>query len=93
MFAVPTAMSGTTVSGALRRRFDTIRRSEVERLDKKLRGLTDADRRSAEAIIADIVIAIASVPERTLSDATPAPTLQALVRLFDLTSDPAITSR
>jgi len=48
-------MSGPTVSQALRHRFNAIRRAEVERLDKKLRGLTDAERRSAETIIADIV--------------------------------------
>jgi len=75
------------VSRALRHRFDAIRRAEVERLDKKLRGLTDADRQSAEAIIADIVHAIASVPEQALSDNAPAPALQALVHLFDLHGD------
>jgi glutamyl-tRNA reductase len=83
-------MSGTTVGRALRNRFETIRQAEVERLNKKLRGLTEADRQSAEAIIADIVEAIASVPERTLSDNTPPAALQALVHLFDLRGDPAI---
>ena len=86
-------MSGTTVRRALRNRFETIRQAEVERLNKKLRGLTEAERRSAEAIIADIVGAIASVPERTLGENTPPAALQALVHLFDLHSDPAITQR
>jgi Glutamyl-tRNAGlu reductase, dimerisation domain len=49
---------------ALRHRFDAIRHTEIERLNKKLRGLSEAERASAEAIIADIVHAIASVPER-----------------------------
>jgi len=86
-------MSGTTVGRALRNRFQSIRRSELERLDKKLRGFTDAERRSAETIIADVVDAIASVPERSLSDRAPAHSLEALVHLFDLRSDPAIAPR
>ena len=86
-------MSGTTVRMALRHRFDSIRAAELERLNKKLRGLTESDRRSAEAIIADIVHAIASVPDRTLTDDTPATALQALVHLFDLESDPSAAAR
>lgn len=77
-------MSGPTVSRALRTRFDRIRRAELERLDKKLRGLTDADRRSVEAITADIIQAIARVPERALAADTPPVALDAVVRLFDL---------
>jgi hypothetical protein len=85
-------MSGTAVSRALRSRFESIRRAEIERLDKKLRGLTESERRSAEAIISDIVRAIASVPERTLTDDTPTPALRALVHLFAL-DDPSLTAR
>ena len=77
-------MSGSTVSQALRDRFDAIRESEIERLDKKLRGLTEAERRSVEAITADIIQAIAGVPERALTDETSQPTLEALVHLFAL---------
>jgi glutamyl-tRNA reductase len=86
-------MSGTAVSQALRSRFESIRQREVERLEKKLRGLTDAERRSAEAIISDIVHAIVRVPEQALTDDTPARTLQALVHLFSLESDPVSASR
>jgi glutamyl-tRNA reductase len=86
-------MSGTTVGRALRNRFQSIRRSEVERLNRKLRGLTEAERESAEAIIADVVDAIACIPERTLSDRTPTEALEALVHLFDLRSDPAVAPR
>lgn len=77
-------MGGPAVSVALRDRFDAIRRSEVERLEKKLRGLSDADRRSVEAITADIIHAIARVPERALHNNAPEPQLEAVVRLFEL---------
>jgi hypothetical protein len=62
-------------------------------LNRKLRGLTDAERQSAEAIIADVVDAIACIPEGTLSDRTPAESLEALVCLFDLHSDPVVARR
>lgn len=86
-------MSGTSVRRALRNRFDSIRQTEIERLNKKLRGLSDAERRAAEAIIHQVVHAIASVPEQALSDDTPAPALRAVVDLFDLHSDLTIGSR
>jgi glutamyl-tRNA reductase len=73
------------VSRALRARFETIRQSELVRLDKKLRGLTDEERRSVEAITAEVVHAIACLPERTIvnGDAPPA-ALNALIELFAL---------
>lgn len=77
-------MSGRTVSRALRQRFEAIRRSELARLDKKLRSLTDDDRRSVEAITADIIHAIACVPDLALASDVPPPSLEALVRLFAL---------
>jgi glutamyl-tRNA reductase len=86
-------MSGTSVGRALRNRFDTIRLTEIERLEKKLRGLSDAERQSAEAIIQEVVHAIARVPVEALSEDTPAPALQALVRLFGLQNDPSIAAR
>jgi glutamyl-tRNA reductase len=69
---------------ALQDRFESIRQAEVERLDKKLRGLSDDDRRLVEAITADVVQAIAGVPGRALNGEVPEPALQALVRLFAL---------
>ena len=78
-------MSGPTVSKALQARFDAIRRSELERLKKKLGGLNEEDRRSVEAITADIIQAIARVPAHALSDGVQSsPTLEAVVRLFAL---------
>ncbi len=77
-------MSGVVVSQALRERFESIRQSEVERLEKKLRGLSDDQRRVVEAITAEVVQAIAGVPARALADEASEPALQALVRLFAL---------
>jgi glutamyl-tRNA reductase len=78
------------VSRALRARFETIRQSELVRLDKKLRGLTDNERRSVEAITAEVIHAIACVPERTIDDDTPARALEALVELFGLSRESAV---
>jgi glutamyl-tRNA reductase len=80
-------MSGPTVSQALRDRFESIRQMEITRLNKKLRRLSDADRRSLEAITTEVVRAIISVPERALADDTPQPALEALVRLFALDAE------
>jgi glutamyl-tRNA reductase len=77
-------MSGSAVASALRDQFETIRQHEIKRLDKKLRGLSDDDRQSLEAITAEIVHAIVSVPARALDDHAPEPALEALVRLFGL---------
>jgi len=79
-------MSGSVVASALRDRFETIRQHEIKRLDKKLRGLSDDDRQSLEAITAEIVHAIVSVPARALADHAPEPALEALVRIFALDS-------
>ena len=87
-------MSGPSVSQALRNRFESIRQTEIERLNKKLRGLSDVDRLSLEAITSQIVLAIASVPERALTDDATQPALDALVRLFALDIDtptPSVT--
>jgi glutamyl-tRNA reductase len=77
-------MSGPIVGQALRDRFESIRQMEIARLDKKLRGFSDVDRRSLEAITSEIVRAIVSGPERALAADAEAPTLEALVRLFAL---------
>ena len=77
-------MSGSTVSRALCAHFDSIRQAELVRLEKKLRALTPDDRRSVEAITAEVIRGIARVPERRIdADASPQ-TLAALVRLFAL---------
>jgi glutamyl-tRNA reductase len=80
-------MSGTTVSRALRNRFDAIARAEILRLEKKLRGLSEDERRSVEALTVGIIEAIACVPERALAADTPQPSLAAIVELFGLERD------
>ena len=77
-------MSGSCASRALRERFETIRRAEIERLTKKLRGLSDDERRSVEAITEDVIHALVRVPERVLAAESSEPAARALVRLFGL---------
>ena len=77
-------MSGSCASRALRERFETIRRAEIERLTKKLRGLSDDERRSVEAITLDVIHALVRVPERVLAAESSEPAARALVRLFAL---------
>lgn len=77
-------MSGSCASRALRERFETIRRAEIERLTKKLRGLSDDERRSVEAITVDVIHALVRVPERVLAAESSEPVAHALVRLFGL---------
>lgn len=82
-------MSGSTATGVLRKHFESIRLGELRRLERKLRCLTDDERRSVEAITAEVIHALASRPEDALEgDAEPA-MIEALVRLFAL--DPDVT--
>jgi hypothetical protein len=83
-------MSGSAVSDALRNRFEAIRVAEIGRLNKKLRGFTDADRRSLDDITADIVRAICQVAERAIADNPAVPALEALIHIFAL--DPAVAT-
>jgi len=77
-------MSGRTVSLAMRERFESIRRVELERLGrKKLRGLTDDQRESVDTITAEVTRAIVLLAERGLSDASQ-PAIDAVARLFAL---------
>jgi glutamyl-tRNA reductase len=77
-------MSGSRASRALHDRFDAIRRAELERLKKKLAGLTDADRAFVHQVTTDVVDALARGPEKALADASPSIAVEALVRLFAL---------
>jgi hypothetical protein len=88
-----TSPSGSIVRQALRDRFEAIRKMELERFHKKLRGLSDAERGFVEAIMTDVVHAILTLTERALSDETSAQSLQAIVHLFALDRDPSIASR
>ena len=76
-------MSGSHVATALHERFHAIRRAEMTRLARKLDRLNDAERRSAESVIVDVVAALAS-PAATLADEAHPRTLEAIVRLFRL---------
>ena len=64
-------MSGSSVSRALQGRFEAVRRAACERLKRKLNGLSDADRRSADPTITDVVGALAMVPARALVSGSP----------------------
>lgn len=77
-------MSGLTASQALHNRFDAIRRAELERLKKKLAGLSEADRLSVDQITADIVGALTRGPRQALAEDSPHIAVEALIRLFAL---------
>jgi glutamyl-tRNA reductase len=78
---------------ALRDRFEAIRQTELERLNKKLRGFSDEDRQSLESITADIIRAIATIPEQALAAGAAQPSVDALVRLFALDAVPRCAAR
>jgi hypothetical protein len=77
-------MSGQGVGRAIERRFEQVRRSETERLQRKLARLSGEERESAEEIIAAVIDAVARVAAAALVKADHQPTLDAIVRLFDL---------
>jgi glutamyl-tRNA reductase len=77
-------MSGSTASQALHDRFDAIRRAELERLKKKLAGLTEADRAFVHQVATDVVDALARGPAKALSEGSPSIAVEALVRVFAL---------
>ena len=77
-------MSGATVGRALQDRFEQIRRAELSRLARKLSGLSDLERQAVEAVVADVVDALARPAAQLADDNGPAHTLEAIVRLFRL---------
>lgn len=77
-------MSGLTAIQALHDRFDAIRRAELERLKKKLAGLSEAERLFVDQITADMVGALTRGPRAALSEDSPRVAVDALVRLFAL---------
>lgn len=79
-------MSGEMAARALHDHFDSIRRSELSRLRKKVSALTAEERAEVEAITAHVVDAIARHPTRALqADASPL-LVQAIVDLFHVRS-------
>lgn len=79
-------MSGRTATEVLRNRFENIRESELMRLSKKLSQLAPHDRRSVEAIAADVIRAFALLPERAIAEGESQDDVDALTRLFSLDS-------
>jgi len=73
------------VKSALQAHFEAVRRQEMDRLQRKLVGLSDAERACAETVIADVIGALARTPVERLDDEAPHPaTLEAIVHLFAL---------
>lgn len=77
-------MSGVMVRDALREHFDAVCREELERLRRKLVGLSDTERESAETIIADVISALTRAPSQVLVDTPHPATIDAVVHLFAL---------
>jgi glutamyl-tRNA reductase len=71
---------------ALHEHFETIRRSELARLRKKVSMLSDEERAEVEAITAQVVQAIANEPARALATDKSPVLVRALVDLFDVRS-------
>ena len=78
-------MNGPTAAEALAGRFRAIRESELARLDKKLRDLTEDDRESIKAIAAQVTEAIAQVAHRALHAGVSQQAVDVLIRVFELT--------
>jgi glutamyl-tRNAGlu reductase-like protein len=85
-------MSGTIVGRALERYFDQVRRKELDRLTRKLAGLSPSDRAAAEAVIADVIRGVGRVPAIALAGAPHDETLEAIVHLFRLDVNPSATA-
>lgn len=77
-------MSGEMASDALQEHFDAVCREELGRLRRKLVGLSDIERESAETIIADVISALVRAPSQVLVDAPHPGTIQAVQHLFRL---------
>ena len=80
-------MSGGMAGEALQEHFEAVCRDELERLRRKLVGLSDIERESAESIIADVITALTREPSQVLAHDRTSPTMiEAAVRLFNLQS-------
>ena len=77
-------MSGSSVGRALADRFESVSRGELERLGRKLRRLTDGERRLAEAIVTEVIGAMARGPASALAAERDPRRIDAAVRLFNL---------
>lgn len=75
-------MSGERAARALGDRFESIRRSELARLRKKLAALSADERAEVEAITAQVVEALAAAPARALARDESPLLVRAVVDLF-----------
>jgi glutamyl-tRNA reductase len=78
-------MDGRNAARALAGRFHSIRESDLARLQKKLRDLTEDERTCVEAITEHVTEAIADIPQRALHAGASQEAVDVLVRLFNLT--------
>ncbi len=74
---------------ALEARFDAVLRSELHRMQKKIAPLEATQRSAVEDIAAAVVLAIAARPAHVLGGVEEPSLVQALVHVFDVSSDPA----
>lgn len=79
-------MSGGRVKDALQEHFEAVCRGELDRLRRKLVGLSDAERACAETVVADVIGALARTSVERLDDGNPPhpAAIDALVHLFAL---------
>lgn len=80
-------MSGTAAAEALVARFEAIRRAEWARLGRKVASLDQKQRAEVEAIVADVVRALAARPAQRLATACDPQLPQAALRLFELSDE------
>jgi glutamyl-tRNA reductase len=78
-------MSGATAARALRDRFEAIRRTEWTRLERRVAALGPAERQEIEALVAEVVHALAEPPVRQLADADEPELVRAALHLFGVT--------
>jgi hypothetical protein len=80
------------VRDALQEHFEAVCREELERLRRKLVGLTESERESAEAVIADVITALTREPGQALVDVPHHPsTIDAIVQLFALAPNQSVS--
>lgn len=79
-------MSGGMVKDALQEHFDAVCREELDRLRRKLVGLSDTERACAETVIADVIGALARTSVQRLEEENPPhpAAIDAIVHLFAL---------
>ena len=83
---LPGGMSGEAAAQALRARFEEIRKSELQRLARKIAALEPQDRLQVDAITLGVVHALVSKPANALVDSDDPRLVDAVVGLFGVAS-------